>query len=279
VRKALNGDLAEYFEEKLMCGIFGFVLKKPLSMSTVFEILRRLEASQYPDEDQPVGGYGAGLAVMLSDGNIIADKVGKNSDSPATALANVMKDRLSESQVLIGHVRFPSSEFMGNVSHKEAAQPFVENFEGGITVVGAHNGMVENYKELKSKVKGHVFESQGVGLVDSEVVPHYFGELLNEFETTGEAVYELFGSLKGNNVVALLQVDEENAFVHLVHKGTSRGFTVWTNEKDEVIFSSRPEPVEEELSDLLSEGKFERKVVINRMEDVGLVLSFPALFQ
>lgn len=262
-----------------MCGIFGFVLKKPLSMKVILEILKRLEASQYPDETQPVGGYGAGMAVMLSDGNVIAEKVGKTSDSPTAALADIVKEKLAEASVLVGHVRFPSSEFMGNVSHKEAAQPYVENFEGGITIVGAHNGLVENYKELRDKIMGHVFESERVGFVDSEVVPHYFGELLNELESTGEAVYELFSSLKGNNVVALLQIDEENAFVHLIHKGTSRGLIVWTNEKGELIFSSRPEPVEEELKELLAVNKFRRKIVINSMEDVGLTLSFPATFQ
>jgi hypothetical protein len=39
-----------------MCGIFGFILKKPLSLNKVFAVLKKLEASKYPDETQPVGG-------------------------------------------------------------------------------------------------------------------------------------------------------------------------------------------------------------------------------
>jgi glucosamine 6-phosphate synthetase-like amidotransferase/phosphosugar isomerase protein len=266
-----------------MCGIFGFILKKPISMNKVFQILKKLEDSKYPGEEQPVGGYGAGIAVLLPDGDVISEKVGKTTDSPAAQLEEIMKskikknDKLLGASVLLGHVRFPSPENMGTIKYKEAAQPYVENFETNLTVVSVHNGKVENYKELKAKLKTHVFESEKIGFVDSEVIPHYFGEMLNEMENTNAAVYELQLALKGNNVAALLQIDEENAFVHLIHRGKTRGLTVWTNDKGEVIFCSRPEPVEVELKALLAIGKFKEKVVIAPQEDVGLKLSFQAI--
>ncbi len=262
-----------------MCGIFGFILKKPLSMNKVFQTLKKLESSQYPDEEQPVGGFGAGIAVMLSDGNIISEKIGRNTDSPASQLAEIMKPKLKGAQVLIGHVRLPSSDLMGTVKYKEAAQPYVENFEPKLTIVSAHNGKVENFKELKAKIKGHVFESEEVGFVDSEVIPHYFGELLNELESSDAAAYELLSSLKGSGAIALLQVDEENALLHLVHKGKTRGLTIWINEKKEVIFCSRREPVEEELKSLLAIGNFREKARIDWNEDAGLKLSFPVIFE
>ena len=268
-----------------MCGIFGFILKKPLSMNKVFQILKKLEASKYPDETQPVGGYGAGVAVMLPDGDIISEKVGKTADSPVSQLEEIMKNKTSMTaklvgaSVLLGHVRLPSAENMGTVKFKEAAQPYIGHFETPLTVVSVHNGRVENFKEIKAKLEKHVFESEKVGFVDSEVIPHYFGELLNELESTDAAVYELLSSLKGSNVVALLQVDEENAFLHLIYKGKARGLTVWTNDRNEVIFCSRPEPVEEELKSLLAIGRFKEKVVINWKEDAGLKLSFPAIIE
>jgi glucosamine 6-phosphate synthetase-like amidotransferase/phosphosugar isomerase protein len=267
-----------------MCGIFGFILKKPVSMRKVFQILKKLEASKYPDETQPLGGYGAGIAVMLPDGNIISEKVGKTADSPAAQLEEimmkkVMDSKLSQASVLLGHVRFPSPENMGTVKYKETAQPYVENFEPKLTVVSAHNGNVENFKELKAKLKTHVFESDKVGFIDSEVIPHYFGEMLNEQESTDAAVYELLSALKGSGVAALLQVDEEDAFLHLIYKGKARGLTVWTNDKNEVIFCSRPEPVEEEFKALLAIGKFKEKVAINWKENAGLKLSFPVTFE
>jgi glucosamine 6-phosphate synthetase-like amidotransferase/phosphosugar isomerase protein len=262
-----------------MCGIFGFILKKPVSMNKVFRILTNLESSQYPGEGQPVGGFGAGIAVMLSDGNIISEKVGKNIGSPACELAEIMKPKLKEAQVLIGHVRYPSQDLMGTVKYKEAAQPYVEHFESKLTVVSAHNGNIENYKELKAKIKDHIFESEKIGFVDSEIIPHYFGEMLNEMDGTDTAVYELLSSIKGSSAIALLQVDDEDAWLHLVHKGSARGLIIWTNEKNEVIFCSRPEPVEEELKALLAIGNFKEKVRINWKEDAGLKLSFPAILQ
>jgi glucosamine 6-phosphate synthetase-like amidotransferase/phosphosugar isomerase protein len=262
-----------------MCGIFGFVMKKPLSMAKVFRVLQKLEVSQYPGEPRPVGGYGAGVAVLLDDGSILSEKVGKVADSPTGRLAEIMRANLTEASVLIGHVRFPSSEFMDTAKFKEAAQPYVEHFEPELTIVSAHNGRVENYMELRKKLNAHVFESEKVGLIDSEVIPHYFGEILNEAEDADKAVYELLCNLKGPNSVAMLHVDGENAFLHLVHKGKTRGLTVWANEKNEVIFCSRPEPVIEELKEVLVRGKFKEKASIKWHEDAGLKLSFPATFE
>jgi glucosamine 6-phosphate synthetase-like amidotransferase/phosphosugar isomerase protein len=246
-------------------------------MNVVFRVLAKLEVNQYEGEKEPVGGYGAGVAVLLSDGDVISQKVGKAADSPVAQLAEEWRSKVVRAPVLIGHVRFPSSQFMSTVKFKEAAQPYVENFEKDLTVVSAHNGMVENYSELKSKLKNHVFESEKVGLVDSEIIPHYFGELLNETGDTNEAVYTLLHDLKGSGAIALLQIDEENSFLHLVHKGKTKGLTVWTNDKNEVIFCSRPEPVTEELSKVLAKGKFTMKVAIKWREDAGLKLSYSTI--
>jgi glucosamine 6-phosphate synthetase-like amidotransferase/phosphosugar isomerase protein len=262
-----------------MCGIFGFILKKPISMAKVLGVMQKLEVSKYSDEKLPVGGYGAGVAVLLDDGGVVSEKVGKNADSPVAQLAEILKPRLSEARVLIGHVRHPSLEFMDTVKFKEAAQPYVENFEPELTIVSAHNGRIENYLELKAKLKGHVFESEKIRLIDSEVVPHYFGALLNEIEDAEQAAHSLLDSMKGKTVgsIALLQLDEENQILHLLHKGWSRGLTVWANAKGEVIFCTRPEPVEEELKETLSRGGFKEKAVIKPHEEAELNLSFPVL--
>jgi glutamine phosphoribosylpyrophosphate amidotransferase len=262
-----------------MCGIFGFSLKSAVHISIIFRILQKLEVSQYPEETKPVGGYGAGVAVMLNDGAILLEKVGKVDGSPAAHLAKIIEPQLSEVSVLIGHVRYPSEEFMGTAKFKEATQPYIEHLEKELTIVSAHNGKVENYQELKKRLKGHVFESEKIGFVDSEVIPHYFGEILHEIEDVDDALYELLCTLKApnneGNAVAMFHIDEENAFLHLVHKGKTRGLTVWTNEKGEVIFCSRPEPVIEEFGRFLARDKFREKVSIKWREDAALKLSFP----
>jgi glucosamine 6-phosphate synthetase-like amidotransferase/phosphosugar isomerase protein len=262
-----------------MCGIFGFVLKNPVHTPLIFRVLQKLEVSQYPGETKPVGGYGAGVAVMLSDGNIISEKVGRVDGSPVAHLAKIMAPALSDASVLIGHVRYPSPEFMEAAQFKETAQPYVGQFEPELTIVSAHNGKVENYKELKERMKEHVFESEKAGFVDSEIIPHYFSELINETESADEALYRLLCTLKGSNTISMFQVDAENAFLHLVHKGKTRGLTVWANEKNEVIFCSRPEPVMEEFEKLLMRDRFKEKISIKWREDAGVKLSFPITFE
>jgi hypothetical protein len=72
----------------------------------------------------------------------------------------------------------------------------------------------------------------------------------------------------------MLQIGEENTFLHLIHKGKTRGLTVWVNEEREVIFCSRKEPLIEEFSKILDKGKFREKISIAYREDVGLKLSY-----
>jgi glucosamine 6-phosphate synthetase-like amidotransferase/phosphosugar isomerase protein len=244
-------------------------------MVRVFKLLEKLEVHQYPQESRPVGGYGAGVAVLLDDGSVLFEKVGKVDNSPARHLAKIVGAEVNEASVLIGHVRMPSPEFMESADFKETAQPYVVEFEPNLTIVSAHNGKVENYKELRERLgEEHVFESEKVQLIDSEVIPHHFEELLNEIEDTDEALYTLFCALQGSNSIAMLQVDEENAFLHLIHKGKTRGLTVWTNQQNEVIFCSRKEPLIEEFERMLGKGNFKEKISIPYREDVGLKLSY-----
>jgi glucosamine 6-phosphate synthetase-like amidotransferase/phosphosugar isomerase protein len=261
-----------------MCGIFGFILKKPVQTPLIFKTLQKLEVNQYPGEKTPVGGYGAGVAVLLRDGDVFWEKVGRVDGSPAGQLAKIVEPQLSDVSALIAHVRYPSPEFMEAARSKGTAQPYVGQFEPELTIVSAHIGKVENYKELRARMKEHVFESDEAGFVDSEIIPHYFSELINETESADEALYRLFCTLKGSNTISMFHLDPENAFLHLIHKGKTRGLTVWANEKDEVIFCSRPEPVMEVFADLLTRGKFKEKISIKWTEDAGVKLSFPITF-
>jgi glucosamine 6-phosphate synthetase-like amidotransferase/phosphosugar isomerase protein len=256
-----------------MCGIFGFALAKPVSLVQVFRLLEKLEDHQYPNEPKPVGGYGAGVAIFDNEGSIIWEKIGKVSNSPARSLSEIVN--VSEASVLLGHVRMPSPEFIETAKFRETTQPYVVELDPSLTIVSVHNGKVENYRELREKLgKEHVFESEKVELIDSEVIPHYLEELLNETDDVNKALYTLFCVLQGSNAVAMLQVEEESMFLHLIHKGKTRGLTVWTNEKNEIIFCSRKEPLIEEFGKMLAKGKFKEKISIPYREDVGLKLSY-----
>ena len=255
-----------------MCGIFGFSLKKPVSMDRVFRVLQKLEVQQFPQEQLPLGGYGAGVAVLLDDGSVLVEKVGRNSKSPAGSLPKLVK--VKKASVLLGHVRMPSPEFMKTAKFKETTQPYVVEREPGLTVVSVHNGKMENYREIRKKLGAdHIFESEKFELIDSEVVPHFFEDVLSEKRDVNQALYDFFCSIKGSNAMAILQVEEENSFIHVVHKGKTRGLTVWTNEKNELVFCSRKPPLIEEFTNVLTRGKFREKIYIPYHEDIGLVLS------
>jgi hypothetical protein len=103
--------------------------------------------------------------------------------------------------------------------------------------------------------------------------------LLKEKAETDDALDTLFPALEGSNALSLLQITEEHLFLHFIHKGKTRGLTIWTNEQNEVIFCSRKEPLTEEFGSILAQGKFREKVSISYREDVSLKLSFPLAFR
>jgi len=255
-----------------MCGIFGFALKKPIPLVRVLNVLEKLEVHQYPSEPKPVGGYGAGVAILNDDRSIVLEKVGKVDVSPARRLSEIVK--IDEASVLMGHVRMPSPEFMETAKAKATAQPYVAECISGLTVVSVHNGKVENYEEIREKLANrHVLESEEVGLIDSEVVPHFFEEKL-ENRAGSDALNAFFEDLGGSNAIGLLQVEKEVVLLHLVHKGKTRGLTIWTNKRGEVVFCSRKEPLIAEFKNVLADGRFEEKVSIPWNVEKSLKLSF-----
>jgi len=257
-----------------VCGIFGFVSTKPVGMAKAFKVLEKLEVHQYPLEPRPVGGYGAGVAVLKDDGSIALEKVGRVEGSPAKRLSKIVK--IAEASVLVGHVRMPSPQFIDTARFGETAQPYLACCYPDLKVVSAHNGNFVNYREIREKLsKVHTFDSEKIGLIDSEVIPHFFEELLKEKARTDDALDALFSALDGPNALSLLQIGKERVFLHFIHKGKTRGLTIWANEQNEVIFCSRKEPLIEEFGNILAEHEFEEKISIPYRQDRHLKLSFP----
>jgi glucosamine 6-phosphate synthetase-like amidotransferase/phosphosugar isomerase protein len=255
------------------CGIFGFALKKPVPLPKVFRVLQKLEVHQYPQEPRPVGGYGAGIAVFNVESGITLEKVGAINPSPAKSLSEIVQ--INEATILIGHVRMPSPEFMDTAQFTETAQPYLTKCNKTSMVVSAHNGKAENYMEIRGKLgEPHAFESEKVGLIDSEVIPHFFEELLKQRATVEEARDALFTGLEGSNAISLLQIEEANVRLHFIHKGRTRGLTIWKNGQDELIFCSRKEPLMDEFEDIIESGRFKEVVSIPYREDINFRESF-----
>jgi glucosamine 6-phosphate synthetase-like amidotransferase/phosphosugar isomerase protein len=243
-------------------------------MAKVFEVLSRLEVHQYPSETKPIGGFGAGVAVLTDKGEVVVEKVGKVAGSPAGHLSGMVK--FGGARVVVGHVRYPSPQFMETARFRETSQPYVAGCRSGLRVVSVHNGFVENYLQIRERLgRGHVFESDRVGFVDSEIVPHFFEHLLGEKSTVDEALDEFFSGIEGSSSLGLLHVAGERVFLHLVHKGKTRGLTVWANDRNEMVFCSRKEPLAGVFDDVLKQGKFREKVSIGWQEDANMKVSFP----
>lgn len=130
-----------------MCGIIGYIGKEQ-AIPFLIEGLRK----------QSYRGYdSSGVVVIGKDARCIK-AVGKLEN-----LEKKLSENIPEGIVGVGHNRWATH---GNVT-EENAHPHAD-CKGNIFVV--HNGIIENYRELKEKLKakGHTFLSQ----TDTEVLPH-----------------------------------------------------------------------------------------------------------
>ncbi len=136
-----------------MCGIIGFVGKKPAS-PILLEGLRRLEYRGYDS---------AGVALLNEGSLLVRKKKGKINDG----LARLLKAEPAAGHLGIGHTRWATH----GVPSDKNSHPHLDQ-SGKISVV--HNGVIENYDAIKQKLvrAGHTFQSD----TDTEILAHLIGE-------------------------------------------------------------------------------------------------------
>lgn len=165
-----------------MCGIFGYIGHK----NTKDIILEGLKSLEYR-------GYDSwGVALKKLDGSIdLVKQIGKIGNS-------TIKD--TNSNIGIGHTRWATH---GGVTIENAHPHLSCNKE----IVIVHNGIVENYLELKTQLeeKGHKFVSD----TDSEVLAHYLEESYKKEVDPVLCMQNLCSVIKGLNAVIALFVKEE----------------------------------------------------------------------
>jgi glutamine---fructose-6-phosphate transaminase (isomerizing) len=166
-----------------MCGIVGYVGKNH-GVETILEALSRLEYRGYDS---------AGVAV-LHDGEIqIRKKPGK-----LQGLVDHVHKHPIEGTIGIGHTRWATHGLPNEIN----AHPHSDS-TGRLTIV--HNGIIENYAELKDKLigKGHTFKSQ----TDTEVIVHLVEEHAKRMPLE-QAFRTTLKELRGSYAVCLLSADE-----------------------------------------------------------------------
>ncbi len=166
-----------------MCGIIGYIGDKPV-VPVLIEGLRRLEYRGYDS---------AGVAVVNGHGIDVRRSAGKLAN-----LETVIADEPLSGIYGLGHTRWATH---GRPT-EENAHPH-RDCTGRIVVV--HNGIIENYLELKRELQGqgHRFVTE----TDTEVVAH-----LVEHEWKGDgldqAVLRAMRRLRGLFAIVLLSADD-----------------------------------------------------------------------
>jgi glutamine---fructose-6-phosphate transaminase (isomerizing) len=138
-----------------MCGIVGYVGKQQAA-PILLEGLRTLEYRGYDS---------AGIAVLHADRIETRKKRGKIDEG----LAKLVECDPLEGRIGVGHTRWATH---GPPSDENSHPHFDQS--GRIAVV--HNGVIENYEQIRQRLKGHTFRSA----TDTEVLAHLIGEHYNK---------------------------------------------------------------------------------------------------
>jgi glutamine---fructose-6-phosphate transaminase (isomerizing) len=149
-----------------MCGIVGYIGPKKV-VPVIVEGLRRLEYRGYDSAGIAVGSAGCSkLQVSRASGKL-------------ANLEEVLREHPLEGTFGIGHTRWATH---GRPT-EENAHPH-RDCTGRIVVV--HNGIVENYLELKHELaaQGHKFVTE----TDTEVIAHLIEQIQKDAEVAGDPV-------------------------------------------------------------------------------------------
>ena len=174
-----------------MCGIIGYTGGSP-ALSMVIESLRKLEYRGYDS---------AGIALTSKAGEklIVAKRAGKLSNLES-ALTSDHADSLSG----IGHTRWATH---GGPTD-ENAHPHISS-DGKVAVI--HNGIIENYIELKAELekRGHKFSSQ----TDTESVAHLLSDEFNLSKDLADAMRKVCKRLRGSFTLLAISSDSPEVIV------------------------------------------------------------------
>ncbi len=173
-----------------MCGIVGAVADRNVA-PILLEGLQRLEYRGYDS---------AGMAVIPSgDCRIeVRRKVGKVKELAADIESNPLPGKIG-----IAHTRWATH----GVPSEANAHPHTSN--GRVTLV--HNGIIENYEELRERLKdaGYEFLSE----TDTEVVVHLIDSYMEQSGNLLDAVRLAIGELEGAYALGVMANDDPNRII------------------------------------------------------------------
>lgn len=173
-----------------MCGIVGYT-GRDNARDIIIDGLKKLEYRGYDS---------AGIALLM-DGKInIKKHVGGIEN-----LENLIAGENLYSNTGIGHTRWATHGAPSDINaHPHASE------DGRVAIV--HNGIIENYVELKEELisqYGVHFKSE----TDTEVVAHLIGLYMKESDCLEDAVYKAMGRMRGAYAIVAISADDPDKLV------------------------------------------------------------------
>jgi glutamine---fructose-6-phosphate transaminase (isomerizing) len=171
-----------------MCGIIGYIGSKPV-VPVLIEGLRKMEYRGYDS---------AGVALVSPEGIALRRSAGKLANLE-TAIASEPVDGLYG----VGHTRWATH---GRPT-EENAHPH-RDCTGRVVVV--HNGIIENYLELKRELQaqGHDFKTE----TDTEIVAHLVEREMQD-DGLENAVRRALSHMRGMFAIVLVALDDPEKIV------------------------------------------------------------------
>lgn len=200
-----------------MCGIVGYIGKQ----KTVDILLDGLKELEYRGYDS------AGIALLNCEKISVYKALGKLSNLEE----KIQHSNLCASYDLgIGHTRW--------ATHGKPTELNAHPHLGEYSYV-VHNGIIENYKELKEELlsHGHKFVSQ----TDTEVIVHLFEYYQNQFNDCTQAFQSTIKRLEGAYSILLISKACPQSIYFFKHGSpliVARGIN-----EDEVLFASSDAPL------------------------------------
>ncbi len=164
-----------------MCGIFGYLGKRDDALELVIKGLQKLEYRGYDSW---------GVTTDLDGELFVEKKVGKISE------ANLDDFKDKKTGLAMGHTRWATHGGVTDVNSHPHFDP-----ERQIAVV--HNGIIENYQELRDELGKENFVSE----TDTEVIAHLIAKYRKELPFK-EAVLKTIQRLEGRYAIVVMNVGE-----------------------------------------------------------------------
>ncbi|MDX1802639.1 MAG: class II glutamine amidotransferase, partial [Alcanivorax sp.] len=171
-----------------MCGIVGAVAQRNVS-NILITGLKRLEYRGYDS---------AGVALVNDQGVLRVRRQGK-----VAGLEEAVNSEQAKGFTGIAHTRW--------ATHGKPSQANAHPHMSGSDLALVHNGIIENFQQLKEQLEGagYRFESQ----TDTEVIVHLLHQALEQGENLFSAVQQVVKKLEGAYALGVIHKSEPHKLV------------------------------------------------------------------